>query len=146
MKFGLVLTLSGLNGLVAAGPKIPRTGENALVPRQFTNSSEAVSLQILTKTGTRNATAPLLYGWMFEDINHSGDGGLYGELLTNRAFDGSDVTWGSIPGYTGNNLVYQENSCEAFGKVLRNRRNAADGSRSGNHGIQTRGKHNNTAR
>jgi alpha-N-arabinofuranosidase len=119
VKFELALTLAGLSGLVLAGPKVPRTGENALVPRQFINSSDAVSLQILTKTGTRNATAPLLYGWMFEDINHSGDGGLYGELLTNRAFDGSDVTWGSIPGYTGNSLVYQENSSEAFGKVSR---------------------------
>nr|6ZPS_AAA Chain AAA, MgGH51 [Meripilus giganteus]6ZPV_AAA Chain AAA, MgGH51 [Meripilus giganteus]6ZPW_AAA Chain AAA, MgGH51 [Meripilus giganteus]6ZPX_AAA Chain AAA, MgGH51 [Meripilus giganteus]6ZPY_AAA Chain AAA, MgGH51 [Meripilus giganteus]6ZPZ_AAA Chain AAA, MgGH51 [Meripilus giganteus]6ZQ0_AAA Chain AAA, MgGH51 [Meripilus giganteus]6ZQ1_AAA Chain AAA, MgGH51 [Meripilus giganteus] len=27
-----------------------------------------------------------LYGLMFEDINHSGDGGLYAELLQNRAF------------------------------------------------------------
>ncbi|KAF8914916.1 glycoside hydrolase [Mucidula mucida] len=27
-----------------------------------------------------------LYGYMWEDINHSGDGGLYGELLQNRAF------------------------------------------------------------
>ncbi|CAK5280796.1 unnamed protein product [Mycena citricolor] len=27
-----------------------------------------------------------LYGYMWEDINHSGDGGLYAELLQNRAF------------------------------------------------------------
>jgi alpha-N-arabinofuranosidase len=75
-----------------------------------------VSLSILTKTGIKNATAPDLYGWMFEDINHSGDGGLYGELLTNRAFDGSDVTWHNASGFIGNNIVYQENICEAFGK------------------------------
>lgn len=25
---------------------------------------------------------------MFEDINHSGDGGIYAELITNRAFQG----------------------------------------------------------
>jgi alpha-N-arabinofuranosidase len=25
---------------------------------------------------------------MFEDINHSGDGGIYAELLMNRAFQG----------------------------------------------------------
>lgn len=31
----------------------------------------------------------MMYGQMFEDINHSGDGGLYGELLLNRAFQGS---------------------------------------------------------
>jgi alpha-N-arabinofuranosidase len=53
---------------------------------------------------------------MFEDINHSGDGGLYGELLTNRAFDGSDVAWGTVPNILGSTIVYQENSCEAFGK------------------------------
>ncbi|KAJ3742342.1 alfa-L-arabinofuranosidase precursor [Lentinula detonsa] len=29
---------------------------------------------------------PTLYGLMFEDINHSGDGGLYAELIQNRAF------------------------------------------------------------
>ncbi len=29
-----------------------------------------------------------LYGLMFEDISHSGDGGIYGELLINRAFHG----------------------------------------------------------
>ncbi|KZS88917.1 glycoside hydrolase [Sistotremastrum niveocremeum HHB9708] len=32
--------------------------------------------------------SPLLYGIMFEDINFGGDGGLYGELLQNRAFQG----------------------------------------------------------
>lgn len=108
--------LLACTGLVAAGPKRPRSG--AIVPRQYSNSSGGVSLDILTKTGVKNATAPYLYGWMFEDINHSGDGGLYGELLTNRAFDGSDVTWGSIPGIPDSSIVYQENTCEAYGELL----------------------------
>src|SRR3954467_10505678 len=30
--------------------------------------------------------SPLLYGLMTEEINHSYDGGLYGELVQNRAF------------------------------------------------------------
>src|SRR5689334_11263479 len=30
--------------------------------------------------------SPLLYGLMTEEINHSYDGGLYGELVRNRAF------------------------------------------------------------
>ncbi|KAK7063648.1 glycoside hydrolase [Favolaschia claudopus] len=37
------------------------------------------------------ATHPIpstLYGYMWEDISHSGDGGLYAELLQNRAFQG----------------------------------------------------------
>lgn len=77
-----------------------------------------VALNILTKTGKRNATAPLLYGWMFEDINHSGDGGLYGELLTNRAFEGSNVQYGSVPDYTANSIIFQENKCEAGGMAI----------------------------
>jgi alpha-N-arabinofuranosidase len=36
-----------------------------------------------------NASSPLTYGIMFEDINHSGDGGIYAELIQNRAFQGS---------------------------------------------------------
>jgi alpha-L-arabinofuranosidase len=35
---------------------------------------------------TGPAISPLLYGLMFEDINHSGDGGLYAELIRNRTF------------------------------------------------------------
>lgn len=110
----IVIAVTVFNGLASAGPKGPRSG--TLAPRRSTNSSSAVSLDILTKTGTRNATAPYLYGWMFEDINHSGDGGLYGELLRNRAFDGSDIAWGSIPNILGSSIVYQENPCEAYGE------------------------------
>lgn len=36
----------------------------------------------------RNVSAPDLYGIMHEDISHSGDGGIYAELLINRAFQG----------------------------------------------------------
>jgi alpha-N-arabinofuranosidase len=108
--------LLAYSGPVLAGQKLPRAGP--INPRQKINSSAAVSLNILTESGVKNATAPYLYGWMFEDINHSGDGGLYGELLTNRAFDGSDVTWGSIPGIPNDSIVYQENACEANGEFF----------------------------
>lgn len=101
----------------SAGRKSPRPGASLNLPRALTNASNGrVSLDIKTKTGTKNATAPYLYGWMFEDINHSGDGGLYGELLTNRAFDGSDVGWGAIPNVPGSSIVYQENTCVPFGE------------------------------
>ncbi|KAG8737075.1 hypothetical protein FRC10_008602 [Ceratobasidium sp. 414] len=46
--------------------------------------SQSISIQV-----TKNATHSIpstLYGWMWEDINHSGEGGLYAELLQNRAF------------------------------------------------------------
>jgi len=111
-----VLCVFVLIDFAIASPKRPKYPQ--IRPRAYINSS-GVSLNILTETGVKNATAPDLYGWMFEDINHSGDGGLYGELLTNRAFDGSDVTWRNISGFTGNSIVYQENLCEAFGKFMR---------------------------
>lgn len=52
------------------------------------SNTEGVNLNILTKSDARNATSDLLRGIMWEDISHSGDGGLYGELLVNRAFQG----------------------------------------------------------
>lgn len=49
----------------------------------------SVTLNITTQDRSRqNDTAPDLYGLMFEDIDHSGDGGLYAEMLQNRAFQG----------------------------------------------------------
>ncbi len=42
-------------------------------------------------------TADSLYGLFFEDINRSGDGGLYPELLRNRAFDDSLMPDDLIP-------------------------------------------------
>ncbi len=51
--------------------------------------SQAVNLTVSSKGG--NATSPLQYGLMFEDINHSGDGGIYAELIQNRAFQGNPV-------------------------------------------------------
>ncbi|KAG8726416.1 hypothetical protein FRC11_000175, partial [Ceratobasidium sp. 423] len=47
-------------------------------------AQSSVRVQV-TKSQT-HAIPSTLYGWMWEDINHSGDGGLYGELLQNRAF------------------------------------------------------------
>ena len=49
----------------------------------------AVEFTVLSSGG--NATSPYQYGIMFEDINHSGDGGVYAELVQNRAFQGSKI-------------------------------------------------------
>lgn len=65
---------------------------------------------------------------------HSGDGGLYGELLVNRAFQGrlskgsqmarsyqeigSAVTIGSLDGLPEPTITSSENSVEPFGPVL----------------------------
>jgi alpha-N-arabinofuranosidase len=50
-------------------------------------AAHAVNLTVASHGG--NSSSPLMYGIMFEDINHSGDGGLYAELIQNRAFQGS---------------------------------------------------------
>ena len=53
------------------------------------NDRTPVTLQIQTiDTNARNDTSPYMYGLMFEDISHSGDGGIYAEMITNRAFQG----------------------------------------------------------
>ena len=65
---------------------------------------------------------------------HSGDGGLYGELLVNRAFQGnfskgsqitrsyqdigSAVTIGSLDGHAQPTIISSENPVEPFGPVL----------------------------
>ncbi|KAI5801254.1 alpha-L-arabinofuranosidase A [Geopyxis carbonaria] len=65
-----------------------------------TPSPTPLTLKIKTKGGERNKTAPLLHGLFFEDINHSGDGGIYAELIRNRAFqENKQVPW--APTLTG---------------------------------------------
>ena len=49
----------------------------------------AVTFTVQSTNG--NATSPYQYGLMFEDINNSGDGGVYAELIQNRAFQGSPI-------------------------------------------------------
>ena len=41
-----------------------------------------------------HAVSPTLYGLMIEEINHSIDGGLYAELVQNRAFH---ADWSGTP-------------------------------------------------
>lgn len=54
------------------------------------NASQLVDLSIAPSGG--NATSGIQYGLMFEEINFAGDGGLYAELIRNRAFQG-DPHW-----------------------------------------------------
>ncbi|KAM3065019.1 hypothetical protein ACMFMG_001228 [Clarireedia jacksonii] len=49
----------------------------------------ANAINITASASGGNASSPLAYGLMFEDINHSGDGGIYAELIQNRAFQGN---------------------------------------------------------
>jgi alpha-N-arabinofuranosidase len=40
-----------------------------------------------------------MYGFLHEDINNSGDGGLYAELIRNRAFQGSELYPSNLDGW-----------------------------------------------
>ncbi|KAH8703439.1 glycoside hydrolase family 51 protein [Talaromyces proteolyticus] len=51
--------------------------------------THALTLNVSTTGG--NASSPILYGLLFEDVYHSGDGGLYAELVQNRAFQGTTI-------------------------------------------------------
>ena len=51
-------------------------------------ASIAQAVRFTVKSDGGNATSPYQYGIMFEDINNSGDGGVYAELVQNRAFQG----------------------------------------------------------
>ncbi len=82
-------------------------------------SHGGVDLRILTKSQARNETAPHLYGLFFEDIAHSGDGGIYAELARNRAFQGSGVTIGSAePLLPGRMITDAENPILPFAPTL----------------------------
>jgi alpha-N-arabinofuranosidase len=51
----------------------------ALLSAGFAAAAHAVSFTVKSTGG--NATSPYAYGLMFEDINNSGDGGVYAELI-----------------------------------------------------------------
>lgn len=53
---------------------------------------EAVMTVSLDKKGA--PVSPSMYGIFFEEINHAGDGGLYAELVQNRAFEDTDIPEG----------------------------------------------------
>lgn len=115
--------------------RVPRqlSGGQYINDTQFGNISTSVQLDISINGGGRNKTAPLLYGWMFEDISrratpphvqtyltreqHSGDGGIYAEMLVNRAFQGSGPIIGPVPGIAGSSIQSSENPILPFGPV-----------------------------
>ena len=53
----------------------------------LTGTVQAVTFTVQSSGG--NATSPYQYGIIFEDINNCGDGGVYAELIQNRAFQGN---------------------------------------------------------
>ncbi|OCL10174.1 glycoside hydrolase family 51 protein [Glonium stellatum] len=116
-----IAVVTALAPSIAHAHRFRTSRENSLYSRitNSTGNSTAVELQISTKdTKGRNDTAPYLYGLMFEDISHSGDGGIYAEMITNRAFQGSNLYFGTTPGLSGNMIVGSENPIVPAGPVL----------------------------
>lgn len=72
----LALAVAAINFGSSVDGRAPKRRPHALrqesysphINGSFTNVTN-VNLAVSTQTGERNATAPLLYGWMFEDIN-----------------------------------------------------------------------------
>lgn len=59
----------------------------------------AINLKVSSSGG--NASSPLLYGLMIEDISNSIDGGLYGQTLQNNGFQGDNpglTAWSGVGG------------------------------------------------
>ena len=54
-------------------------------------AATAQAVKVTVESSGGNATSPYQYGIMFEDINNSGDGGVYAELVQNRAFQGNTI-------------------------------------------------------
>ena len=67
-----------------------------------------------------NVTSPLMYGLMFEDINHSGDSGVYAELIPNCAFQGSTEYPSTIEPWVpvGNAALTLQNTSIALSSAL----------------------------
>src|SRR5438045_3859748 len=66
-----------------------------------TSSRAAGPVITIDTTSPSGRVSPLLYGLMTEEINHAYDGGLYAELIQNRAFlddAKSPVHWSAVQG------------------------------------------------
>lgn len=68
-----------------------------------------ISIDVQNKKFTLNED---MYGVFFEEINHSGDGGLYGELIRNRNFLDATIPEGSV--YFNNRIKTAQGHSEEF--------------------------------
>jgi len=93
LKSGLITALLAGYGVLAQSDLDLGEKGGIVAPNYIISAKppQNVTLAINTyNVDKRNVTAKSLYGIMHEDISHSGDGGIYAELLINRAFQGED--------------------------------------------------------
>lgn len=98
-------------------------------------AADSISVQV-DNPGVR--MSPMFFGLMTEEINHSYDGGLYGELIRNRVFnDGkqSPVNWSLVQADGASATMALDNSAPLNDVLTTSLRlevtNAADGKRAG---------------
>ncbi|KAL4911845.1 glycoside hydrolase superfamily [Aspergillus aurantiobrunneus] len=72
-----------------------------------------INLTVLPEGG--NESSPLLYGFMFEEMDRSGDGGIHGNLLRNNGFQGADP---GLVGYKGVGSVELHESSTALSDAI----------------------------
>ncbi|KAK8045498.1 alpha-N-arabinofuranosidase A [Apiospora rasikravindrae] len=90
------------------------------------------AVDISVKATGGNATSPHQYGFLHEDINNSGDGGLYAELIRNRAFQSSSIFNSTLEGWTPVNgaALSLKDLDEPLSKALKTSMNVAVGTSS----------------
>jgi alpha-N-arabinofuranosidase len=71
----------------------------ALAISPLSEAANTVNELVVKATGG-NVSSPIMYGLMHEDINNSGDGGIYAELISNRAFQGSPRFPSNLDGWS----------------------------------------------
>lgn len=91
LTYGFVAALIACSGILAQSDLDLGEQGGIVAPNYIISAKPASNVSLAINTfdvDRRNVTAPSLYGIMHEDISHSGDGGIYAELLINRAFQG----------------------------------------------------------
>lgn len=103
-----------------------------ILPFFLSLAANAILLTVANHGG--NASSPYQYGIMFEDINNSGDGGIYAELIRNRAFQGSGLYPSNLTGWSpvGNAKLTLQNTSIPLSWALPTSVNVAPSNGSGN--------------
>jgi hypothetical protein len=93
LKTGFITALLAVAGILAQSDLDLGEQGGIVAPNYIISARPPANVSLAINTydvDKRNVTAHSLYGIMHEDISHSGDGGIYAELLINRAFQGEN--------------------------------------------------------
>lgn len=113
--------------------------KGAALAAALSTVASAVDVKVQSTGG--NETTYHQYGYLHEDINNSGDGGLYAELVVNRAFQGSELFPKSLNGYLSVNgaQLSLRNLSNPLSSVLETSMRVSTGNGSGEIGFLNEG-------